>query len=105
MSQDTARSNSHAGSSPSPSDQQESHQESHQVPATVMTQSELLNAFKDLQKGEGQAEALEAKLTRLEDKLDALLASFEDADSSETNGGADADTKVKREQTPEEKQK
>ncbi|KAI0160318.1 hypothetical protein GGR57DRAFT_499730 [Xylariaceae sp. FL1272] len=41
------------------------------------TQAEMAQAFKDLARGEQQAAAIEANLTNLENKLDALLAAFE----------------------------
>ncbi|KAI8152847.1 hypothetical protein K4K49_009007 [Colletotrichum sp. SAR 10_70] len=45
----------------------------------------IAQAYRDLQRGEQAASALEANLTNLENRLDALLAAFE---SSE--GGAEA---------------
>ncbi|KAK7923939.1 hypothetical protein PG985_005993 [Apiospora marii] len=41
------------------------------------SQAEMAQAFKDLARGEQQAAAMEANLTKLEDKLDELLAQFE----------------------------
>ncbi|RYO91280.1 hypothetical protein DL766_002049 [Monosporascus sp. MC13-8B] len=47
-------------------------------PATARSpQSEMVQAFKDLARGEQHATALEANLTNLENRLDALLASIE----------------------------
>ncbi|KAI0394056.1 hypothetical protein F5Y17DRAFT_279343 [Xylariaceae sp. FL0594] len=50
-----------------------------QVPgvATSKAQAEMSQAFKDLARGEQQAAALEANLTRLESRLDAILAALE----------------------------
>ncbi|KAI1341562.1 hypothetical protein F5Y15DRAFT_376481 [Xylariaceae sp. FL0016] len=45
--------------------------------STQSTQAELAQAFKDLARGEQQAAVIEANLTALEDKLDALLAAVE----------------------------
>ncbi|RYP76197.1 hypothetical protein DL771_002021 [Monosporascus sp. 5C6A] len=48
------------------------------APAAVRSpQSEMAQAFKDLARGEQHATALEANLTNLENRLDALLASIE----------------------------
>ncbi|KAK7752454.1 hypothetical protein SLS62_005607 [Diatrype stigma] len=52
-----------------------SQQSAASVPAS--SQAEMAQAFKDLAKGEQHAAALEANLTNLESKLDALLASIE----------------------------
>ncbi|KAI3323521.1 hypothetical protein HD806DRAFT_90033 [Xylariaceae sp. AK1471] len=74
-------------------------QEAHQVPSASKTQAEMAQAFKDLARGEQQAAAIEANLTNLESKLDALLASIE-AGSAE-NGDKDEDSK--EQQLPGEK--
>ncbi|KAI1402329.1 hypothetical protein F4819DRAFT_485638 [Hypoxylon fuscum] len=52
------------------------------VSSVVATQTELAQAFKDIARGEQQAAALEANLTSLESKLDALLASIEGGSTS-----------------------
>lgn len=41
----------------------------------------MAQAFKDLAKGEQTAAAMEGKLTALEQKIDALLASVEDSEA------------------------
>ncbi|KAI0117397.1 hypothetical protein F4814DRAFT_286036 [Daldinia grandis] len=46
------------------------------------TQAEMIKAFQDLARGEQQAAALEASLTSLEIKLDALLGSIEGGPTS-----------------------
>ncbi|KAI0381921.1 hypothetical protein F5Y04DRAFT_53852 [Hypomontagnella monticulosa] len=57
---------------------QEPNGDSADAPTSVAsTQAEMAQAFKDLARGEQQAAALEASLTSLESKLDALLASVE----------------------------
>ncbi|OTA94429.1 hypothetical protein M434DRAFT_394693 [Hypoxylon sp. CO27-5] len=45
--------------------------------SAASTEAEMAKAFTDLLRGEQQATALEASLTNLESKLDALLASME----------------------------
>ncbi|RYP92773.1 hypothetical protein DL770_001162 [Monosporascus sp. CRB-9-2] len=50
---------------------------SNDAAAVRSSQSEMAQAFKDLARGEQHATALEANLTNLENRLDALLASIE----------------------------
>ncbi|KAI5850155.1 hypothetical protein GGS23DRAFT_598202 [Durotheca rogersii] len=50
--------------------------------SAVLSQADIAEAFKDLARGEQQAAALEAGLTNLEKKLDALLASIEGGSAS-----------------------
>ncbi|KAI1331592.1 hypothetical protein F5Y16DRAFT_271820 [Xylariaceae sp. FL0255] len=76
--------------------------------SSISTQAEMAQAFKDLARGEQQATAIEAHLTSLESKLDALLASFE-AENPESTG-ADTETrsmmdseKKEKEEAPENK--
>ncbi|KAI8632565.1 hypothetical protein F5Y19DRAFT_421730 [Xylariaceae sp. FL1651] len=64
-----------------------SRQDAHQVPSASTTQAELAQAFRELARGEQQAAAIEANLTSLENKLDALLASIEAG-----SGAANVDT-------------
>ncbi|KAI0482423.1 hypothetical protein GGR56DRAFT_186342 [Xylariaceae sp. FL0804] len=46
------------------------------------SQTEMAQAFRDVARGEQQAAAMEASLTKLESKLDALLASIENGDGA-----------------------
>ncbi|WYZ34673.1 hypothetical protein EsH8_I_000949 [Colletotrichum jinshuiense] len=48
----------------------------------------IAQAYKDLLRGEQAATALEANLTNLESRLDALLAAFEVAEGSPKDGTA-----------------
>ncbi|KAH8675752.1 hypothetical protein BX600DRAFT_507962 [Xylariales sp. PMI_506] len=45
----------------------------------ISSDADFAQAFKDLARGEQHAAAMEANLTKLESKLDALLAQFEAA--------------------------
>ncbi|RKU41631.1 hypothetical protein DL546_000620 [Coniochaeta pulveracea] len=51
-------------------------------------QSELAQALQELAKGEQTATALENNLSSLESKIDALLASFEEQERSQTRHAA-----------------
>lgn len=46
----------------------------------------MAQAYKELTRGEQTASALEANLTNLESKLDAILAALENTDKPETAG-------------------
>ncbi|KAI2640728.1 hypothetical protein GGS26DRAFT_586726 [Hypomontagnella submonticulosa] len=97
--------------SKSPSDKDVSTSKSQEVdggsedaPTSVAsTQAEMAQAFKDLARGERQAAALEASLTSLESKLDALLASVERSSGGSTLLDADHGKKV-HPADPEEKE-
>ncbi|KAI0842904.1 hypothetical protein F5Y06DRAFT_291896 [Hypoxylon sp. FL0890] len=62
--------------------------------SSASTEAEMAKAFTDLLRGEQAATALEANLTHLESKLDALLASMEgDSTSFEARQGEEAGSK------------
>ncbi|KAK8049790.1 hypothetical protein PG994_011520 [Apiospora phragmitis] len=71
--------------------------------AESSSQAEMAQAFKDLARGEQQAAAMEANLTKLENKLDELLAQFEttaavgspDLDKAGGNGNESKEEKKK----------
>ncbi|KAK8056055.1 hypothetical protein PG993_001282 [Apiospora rasikravindrae] len=52
--------------------------------AASSSQAEMAQAFKDLARGEQQAAAMEANLTKLENKLDELLAQYETTAAAES---------------------
>ncbi|KAK6864733.1 hypothetical protein PG990_005829 [Apiospora arundinis] len=56
--------------------------------AASSSQAEMAQAFKDLARGEQQAAAMEANLSKLESKLDELLAQF---DETAVPGSSDSD--------------
>ncbi|KAK7941058.1 uncharacterized protein PG986_013445 [Apiospora aurea] len=56
--------------------------------AASSSQAEMAQAFKDLARGEQQAAAMEANLTKLEAKLDELLAQYE---TTAASGSPDLD--------------
>ncbi|KAM0819593.1 putative EKC/KEOPS complex subunit GON7 [Seiridium cardinale] len=58
------------------------------------SEAELAQAFRELSRGEQQAAAMEANLTKLEDKLDALLAQFEAAAPPEQEDGGDGNAET-----------
>ncbi|KAI1504383.1 hypothetical protein F5X99DRAFT_406101 [Biscogniauxia marginata] len=63
--------------------------------SAITTQADMAQAFKDLARGEQQAAALEANLTNLESRLDALLASVEGGpglNDEAASRGKDADS-------------
>ncbi|KAI1369236.1 hypothetical protein F5Y08DRAFT_148313 [Xylaria arbuscula] len=59
-------------------------QDAHHLPSAAATQAEMAQAFRDLARGEQHASILEANLTSIESKLDALLASIEAGASAST---------------------
>jgi len=62
------------------------------------SQSQLSQALKDLARGEQTANALENNLSKLESKLDELLAAFEDsADEIATERHSGTETKSAKE--------
>jgi len=48
--------------------------------------ADLVQTWKDLQKGEKTAQMLESNLTNLEKKIDDLLASFEESERQKVEG-------------------
>ncbi|KAI1756538.1 hypothetical protein F4782DRAFT_526224 [Xylaria castorea] len=102
QSQNTVQNENHSRSdSTAPPDYHQ--QEAHHVPSASTAQAEMAQAFRDLTRGEQQAAAIEANLASLESKLDALLASIEDADPAEVNGNTDEN--LHKDRASEEKQK
>ncbi|KAI0553790.1 hypothetical protein F4679DRAFT_580506 [Xylaria curta] len=100
--QDTVQNENHSRSdSTAPPDCHQ--QEAHQVPSASTAQAEMAQAFRDLARGEQQAAAIEANLSSLESKLDALLASIEAAEPAEMNGNTDENPQKDR--VSKEKQK
>ncbi|RYP59890.1 hypothetical protein DL769_008355 [Monosporascus sp. CRB-8-3] len=69
--------NNPSSSSPQGPPVQATNGSSNDPTAVISPQSEMAQAFKDLARGEQHATALEANLTNLENRLDALLASIE----------------------------
>ena len=55
--------------------------------AAETTEANLATALAELQKGEKTAAVLESNLTSLEKKIDALLASFEEAERLRVESG------------------
>ncbi|CAH0049494.1 unnamed protein product [Clonostachys solani] len=66
--------------------------------------NDLAQAYRELLRGEQAASTLEANLTNLESKLDALLAAYEPAETTE-EGGKDSDAGEASGKTPEKKEK
>lgn len=55
--------------------------------SSAFVASEMKRAFEDLARGEETATLLEASLTALESKLDAILASIDAADAADAGEG------------------
>ncbi|CAI6054917.1 unnamed protein product [Clonostachys chloroleuca] len=66
--------------------------------------NDLAQAYRELLRGEQAATALEANLSNLESKLDALLAAYEPAETTE-EGGKDSDSGEASKKTSEKKEK
>ncbi|GAW19931.1 hypothetical protein ANO14919_094240 [Xylariales sp. No.14919] len=94
------RDNRDGSDSTSPPDphQQETHHSHSPSPSAATTQSEMIQAFRDLARGEQQAAAIEANLASIESKLDALLASVEAGAGAAKADGIEDDSK--KEQLP-----
>ncbi|KAB5536362.1 hypothetical protein GE09DRAFT_1226427 [Coniochaeta sp. 2T2.1] len=74
---------------------QSNNSDGQQGPSTdspALTRSQLAQALQDLARGEQTANALENNLSKLESKLDELLASFEES-HDEAGGEGDSATK------------
>ncbi|KAI1433754.1 hypothetical protein GGR50DRAFT_695804 [Xylaria sp. CBS 124048] len=69
--------------------------EAHQTSFSSSTQAELAQAFRDLARGEQQAATIEANLTRLESKLEDLLASIEAGVTTKAPEDTNKDSKGK----------
>ncbi|KAB5580524.1 hypothetical protein GE09DRAFT_441029 [Coniochaeta sp. 2T2.1] len=67
-------------------------QQASSADSPALTRSQLAQALQDLARGEQTANALENNLSKLESKLDELLASFEDS-HNEADGEQDPPTK------------
>ncbi|KAI1827955.1 hypothetical protein F4861DRAFT_535391 [Xylaria intraflava] len=67
--------------------------EAHQAPGASTTQTEMAQAFRDLARGEQQAATIEANLTKLESKLEDLLASIEAGIATGAPGAMHKDSK------------
>ncbi|KAI1142746.1 hypothetical protein F5Y05DRAFT_129854 [Hypoxylon sp. FL0543] len=90
-----SKSPSDHGASASQAQQPNGHSASASASA-ASTEAEMAKAFTDVLRGEQQAAALEASLTHLESRIDALLASMEDDTTSfEARQGGDAGSKEK----------
>ncbi|KAI2636011.1 hypothetical protein GGS21DRAFT_60406 [Xylaria nigripes] len=72
-----------------------------QLPGASMTQAEMAKAFSDLARGEQQATTLEANLTKLESRLEELLASIEGGAATTTT--PDSTSREKKEEPAPEK--
>ncbi|CAG9971639.1 unnamed protein product [Clonostachys byssicola] len=66
--------------------------------------NDLAQAYRELLRGEQAATALEANLSNLESKLDALLAAYEPAETTE-EGGEDSAAGEATKKTSEKKEK